>query len=106
MKEITLKEKKEALDKLDYEYNDIGSCSYHNQKDYDMALKRINKYPAINEEKTCQASLEDLKQSDLKHYEEVSISAHHWSSGVEKAINFYWDYQIKKRDKKWWQFWI
>jgi hypothetical protein len=36
---------------------------------------------------------EDLRQSDLKHYGELSTECHHWSSGVPRAINFYYDYR-------------
>jgi hypothetical protein len=36
---------------------------------------------------------EDLRQSDLKHYDELSTECHHWSSGVPRAINFYYDYR-------------
>jgi len=40
----------------------------------------------------CITPLEDLRNSDLKHYEEASTKIHHWSSGVPRAINFYYDY--------------
>ena len=40
-----------------------------------------------------QTPLEELRQSDLKHYDELSTEFHHWSSGVPRAINFYYDYK-------------
>jgi hypothetical protein len=42
---------------------------------------------------TVQTPLEELRQSDLKHYDELSTQCHHWSSGVPRAINFYYDYK-------------
>lgn len=41
--------------------------------------------------------LEDLRKSDLEHYEEASSSIHHWSSGIPRAINFYYDYRGMSR---------
>jgi hypothetical protein len=37
--------------------------------------------------------LEDLRQSDLKHYDKLSTEYNHWSSSVPKAINFYYNYK-------------
>ena len=37
---------------------------------------------------TVQAPLEELRKSDLKHYDELSTECHYWSSGVPRAINF------------------
>ena len=45
------------------------------------------------EEQTAQTPLEDLRNDALKHYEDVSIKAHHSSSVIPKAINFYYDYR-------------
>jgi len=45
------------------------------------------------EDKCYQATNEDLRKSDLKHYEKLSTKCHHWSSGVPRAINFYYDYK-------------
>jgi hypothetical protein len=42
---------------------------------------------------TNKTPLEDIRQSDLKHYDELSTKYHHWSSGVPRAINFYYDYK-------------
>jgi hypothetical protein len=42
---------------------------------------------------TVQAPLEELRKSDLKHYDELSTECHYWSSGVPRAINFYYDYK-------------
>ena len=39
------------------------------------------------------ASQDELKQSDLSHYEKLSTECHHWSSGVPRAIEFYYEYQ-------------
>jgi len=39
------------------------------------------------------ASQDELKQSDLTHYDELSKKCHHWSSGVPRAIEFYYEYQ-------------
>ena len=44
-------------------------------------------------DKCLQASQDDLKKSDLKHYDELSTKSHNWSSGIPRAINFYYDYQ-------------
>ena len=43
-------------------------------------------------DKCYNAKQEELKNSDLNHYEELSSKCHHWSSGVPRAINFYYDY--------------
>lgn len=40
-----------------------------------------------------QTTLEELRQSDLKHYDELSRECLNWSSGVYRAINFYYDYK-------------
>jgi len=45
------------------------------------------------ENRACQTPLEDLRERDLKHYDDASTSIHHWSSGVPRAINFYYDYK-------------
>jgi hypothetical protein len=42
---------------------------------------------------TNQTPLEDLRQSDLQHYDELSTKFNHWVSGVPRAINFYYDYK-------------
>lgn len=47
----------------------------------------------LDKEKCFQSTQEDLRQSDLKHYDELSTKFHHWSSGIPRAINFYYDYQ-------------
>lgn len=47
----------------------------------------------IDNEKCYQASQEDLRQSDLKHYHKLSTECHHWSSSLPRVINFYYDYQ-------------
>ena len=39
------------------------------------------------------ASQDELKQSDLNHYDRLSTESHHWSSGVPRAIEFYYEYQ-------------
>ena len=39
---------------------------------------------------------EDLRKSDLEHYEEASTAAHHWSSGIPRAINYYYDMHSDK----------
>ena len=58
--------------------------------------------------KAYQTPLEDLRESDLKHYNEASTAIHHWSSGVPTAINFYYNYKrlsllgkLKYAFKKW-----
>ena len=33
----------------------------------------------------------EMMESDLRHYEDVSSQACHWSSGVPHAIRFYWE---------------
>ena len=45
------------------------------------------------ENKCYQATNEDLRKSDLEHYEKLSTECHHWSSGIPRAINFYYDYK-------------
>ena len=42
---------------------------------------------------TNQTPLEDLRQSDLKHYDKLSTECYHWSSSLPKAINFYYNYK-------------
>lgn len=46
-----------------------------------------------NKSGPCQASVEDLRNGDLEHYNELATKCMHWSSGVPRAINFYYDYQ-------------
>jgi len=43
--------------------------------------------------KTYQTPLEDLRESDLEHYEVASSAVYHYSSGVRRAINFWYDYR-------------
>jgi len=43
-------------------------------------------------DKCYNAKQEELKKSDLNHYEKLSSKCNHWSSGVPRAINFYYDY--------------
>lgn len=38
-----------------------------------------------------QTPLKDLRQSALRHYDEISTAAHVWHSVIPKAINFYFD---------------
>ena len=45
------------------------------------------------EDKAYQTPIEDLRKGDLEHYEEAATKIHCWSSGVPRAINFYYDYQ-------------
>jgi len=40
-----------------------------------------------------QTPLEELRQSDLKHYDELSTKCNRWSSGLPRAINFYYNYK-------------
>ena len=42
---------------------------------------------------TLKMPLEEMRQYDLKHYDELSTKCNHWSSGVPRAINFYYDYK-------------
>lgn len=51
-------------------------------------------------DKCCQASIEDLKKSDLEHYNDLSTKCLNWSSNVPKAINFYYDYREMSLWKK------
>ena len=44
---------------------------------------------------TAEATLDDLMKSDLAHYEEISTKACHWSSGVPRAIKFYYQERPK-----------
>lgn len=44
-------------------------------------------------DKCYNATSEELKNSDLEHYEKLSRECHHWSSSVPRAIKFYYDYQ-------------
>ena len=37
--------------------------------------------------------LEDLRTSDLIHYDEVASKAYHYRNAVTKAINFFYDYK-------------
>ena len=43
-------------------------------------------------EKSYQATQEDLKSNDLKHYDKLASACHHWSSNIPKAIEFFYDY--------------
>jgi hypothetical protein len=40
--------------------------------------------------------LSDLRAMALKHYENVSMRAHHWSSDIPRAINAYYDAEEAK----------
>ena len=44
-------------------------------------------------DKCYQASQEDLRKYDLKHYDELATKSYHWTSSVPKAINFYYNYK-------------
>lgn len=44
--------------------------------------------------------LEDLRQSALKHYDEVSSASHFWKSDIPEAINFYYDHLERQENKK------
>ncbi len=44
--------------------------------------------------------LDELRKSDLEHYDEASTKIHHWSNGVPRAINFYYDYKQKNLLKR------
>lgn len=52
-----------------------------------------NKQITMAQQTGCIASQDELKQSDLNHYDKLSTECHHWSSGVPKAIEFYYEYQ-------------
>ena len=43
----------------------------------------------MSENKTCVVTIEEQRKEALKHYEEVSSAAHHWSSFVANAIKAY-----------------
>jgi hypothetical protein len=45
------------------------------------------------EDKCYEATNEELRKSDLEHYEKLARKCLHWSSGVPTAINFYYDYK-------------
>ena len=45
------------------------------------------------ENKTKQTPLKDLRESDLELYDRGASAIHHYSSGIPKAINFYYDYK-------------
>jgi hypothetical protein len=44
-------------------------------------------------EQCYEATQDELKLSDLKHYDEISTKCNHWSNSVPRAIIFYYDYQ-------------
>lgn len=50
--------------------------------------------------KAVQTPLEELRQSDLKHYDKLSTECQHWSISVPRAINFYYDYRQMSLLKK------
>jgi hypothetical protein len=50
--------------------------------------------------KSYQSTNEDLRKSALEHYEKLSTECHYWSSGIPKAINFYYDYKEMSLWKK------
>lgn len=37
--------------------------------------------------------IEDLREWDLKHYEEASSKLQHWTNSIPRAINFWYDYK-------------
>jgi len=43
----------------------------------------------MEEKNTAQAKLSELKDSALKHYDEISAKAHIWQSFIPRAINHY-----------------
>ena len=43
--------------------------------------------------KAYKTPLEDLRNSNLQHYDEASTKCHHWSNAIPRAINFYYDYK-------------
>lgn len=43
--------------------------------------------------KSKQTPLEELRESDLKHYDELSTRCNHSSSSLPRAINFYYNYK-------------
>lgn len=47
---------------------------------------------------TAEARFEDLVDDAIKHYDEISLKAHHWSSTVVHALEFY-----KKHGKEEWE---
>lgn len=47
-----------------------------------------------------QTPLEDLRESALNHYDEISTAACHSSSDIPVAINHYYDTLIKQRDSE------
>jgi hypothetical protein len=53
----------------------------------------------MEEDRPMQTPLEDLKKSDLEHYEEASSKIHCWHNSIPVAINFYFDY----KQMTWWQ---
>ena len=48
----------------------------------------------MEEEQNCETPLEELMESDLKHYEEASSAVHTWHSGIPDAIRFYYKDRI------------
>ena len=43
------------------------------------------------------ATLEELEQQALEHYEKISLRGHEWLSAVPRAIKFYYKWRRIKR---------
>lgn len=52
-------------------------------------MKRIEDFTEPVSYKT---PLNDLRKSDLDHYEQAASAVMEWHSGIPEAINFYYDY--------------
>lgn len=52
----------------------------------------------MNDNQACQATLEDLRDGALSHYEDIARRACDWSSAIPKAIRGYFDRLIAERD--------
>jgi hypothetical protein len=50
--------------------------------------------------KTFVTPIEDLREDALNHYDELATKACQFSSEIPKAINFYYDSQLKARDRE------
>lgn len=54
----------------------------------------------MEENRTCETPLEELRDEALKHYREASSAIHHWRSDIPTAIEKYYQDKINKRDGK------
>lgn len=85
---------------IDYLYNwycEFKGREFNEENSMKNVLKNVIVKKINNMGETGKTTpLSDLRKSDLDHYEKASSAVNHWSSGVPRAINFYYDHMEKK----------